>query len=97
MTVWRNKKQFFQYSKKKLFQASEDDFEIVDRNGVQCFKSRSMLKFWKCKYIKGKWTCKKEGFMMVIFDEKGHFLYKESMQETEKHEEKSMYLNLEYF
>ena len=56
-----------------------------------------MLKFWKCKYIKGKWTCKKEGFMMVIFDEKGHFLYKESMQETEKHEEKSMYLNLEYF
>ena len=68
------------------FQASEDDFEIVCRNGNQYFQSRSLVHFWKCKYIHKKWKCVEEGLMMAIFNDEGHFLYHDSIQATEEKE-----------
>jgi len=68
-----------------VFKASNDDFEMVIRNGNQCFQSRDMLPFWKCKYFdypNEQWTCAEDGMMMAVFDMNGHFLYKESIQAT---------------
>merc|ERR1712126_37349 len=71
-----------------VFKASENDFEIVIRNGNRFFQSGDRLQFWKCEYgsrfpwFGEEWRCVEEGMMVAAFQMDGHFNYDESNQAT---------------